>query len=113
LYRKLLLPAVLGAASALAALAFAIGGGSSGRAYADTSIDDEEQAFWDLLTEYRVENGRPPLLIDPSIQNAAEWMSTDLGVNHYFSHTAPAPGYSKAGTTLPATTPTCWARITA
>jgi hypothetical protein len=40
-----------------------------------------------LLNNYRVQNGALPLLIDPDIAEAADWMSTDMGVNDYFSHT--------------------------
>lgn len=81
---KLLVAGLVLAVTALCAVAIA---GPSDETYADTSMDAEEQAFIDLLNQYRVENERVPLLIDPSIQAAAEWMSTDMGVNAYFSHT--------------------------
>ncbi len=60
---------------------------STGSATAGTSIDSEEQAFIDTLNRYREDNSLPPLLIDPSLQAAADWMSTDLGKNNYFDHT--------------------------
>lgn len=72
----------------MAALAVvAVAGPSGHTTYADTAIDAEEQVFIDTLNQYRVDNGLVPLIIDPSIQNATEWMSTDMGVNDYFSHT--------------------------
>jgi uncharacterized protein YkwD len=61
-------------------------GGPAGDTYADTDIDSEEQVFWDLLNDYRVQNGVPPLLLDPDMTNAAEWMSADMGEKNYFSH---------------------------
>lgn len=54
---------------------------------ADTSLDAEEQSFMSLINNYRAEQQLPPLIIDPSLQDAAEWMSTDMGVEGYFSHT--------------------------
>jgi hypothetical protein len=68
-------------------MALAFLGPGSHRSYADTSIDSEEQAFIDLINQYRADNNLGPLLIDPSLQNASEWMSTDLGEKAYFSHT--------------------------
>jgi uncharacterized protein YkwD len=82
--QKLLIPALLIAVLGFAVLALA---GGSGRATADTSIDSEEQSFIDTLNQYRVNNSLPPLLIDPSLQAAADWMSTDLGEQNYFDHT--------------------------
>jgi len=85
LLRRLLLPAVLAAVVGLTTLALVGAGG--GRAYADTSLDSEELDFMARLNVYRTEHQLPPLLIDSSLQNAAEWMSTDLGEKNYFSHT--------------------------
>jgi uncharacterized protein YkwD len=82
--RKLLIPALLIAVSAFAVLAIASG---PGRASADTSIDSEEQAFIDTLNQYREDNTLPPLLIDPSLQASADWMSADMGQKSYFDHT--------------------------
>jgi hypothetical protein len=82
--QRLLIPALLIAVFGFAVLAIA---GGSGRASADTSIDGEEQAFIDTLNRYREDNSLPPLLIDPSLQAAADWMSTDLGEQDYFDHT--------------------------
>jgi uncharacterized protein YkwD len=54
---------------------------------ASTTLDAEEQLFVSLINQYRQQNGLNTLSIDTSLQNAAEWMSTDMGVNNYFSHT--------------------------
>lgn len=50
-------------------------------------LDPEEAAFMTLINDYRQQNGLQPLAINEQIQNAAEWMSTDMGQNAYFSHT--------------------------
>jgi uncharacterized protein YkwD len=57
------------------------------RSSAAVTVDSYEQEFADLINAYRAQNGKGPLLIDPSIQAAAEWMSNDMGVNNRFSHT--------------------------
>jgi uncharacterized protein YkwD len=83
---------VLGAVFAFAALVLLAPAGRT--TYADTAIDSEEQAFIDLLNAYRADpdgdpntnDSVPPLLIDPSLQNAAEWKSQDMGANAYFAH---------------------------
>ena len=53
----------------------------------DSAIDGEEQAFLGLINSYRTSNGLASLNISPSLCRAAAWMSRDLGVNAYFSHT--------------------------
>lgn len=83
--RQLLIPAVLTATIGFAALATL--GAAGNDTYAATSIDSEEQAFIDQLNQYRAQNSLGPVLLDTSMTNAAEWMSNDLGVNAYFSHT--------------------------
>lgn len=50
-------------------------------------LDPEEEAFVTLINDYRQENGLQPLLINAELQDAAEWMSADMGENAYFSHT--------------------------
>ena len=47
----------------------------------------KSRLFVSLINQYRQQNGLGTLAIDTSLQNAAEWMSTDMGVNNYFSHT--------------------------
>ncbi len=79
---------VLGGAVLAAVLtAVSLAGGLGRSATASVQLDPEEQAFVVLLNDYRAQNGLGPLSIDSSIQSAAEWMSTDMGENDYFSHT--------------------------
>ena len=85
MYKKLLLPAAFLAAVVLAAVV-AIGSPTN-ETSASVTVDPEEQAFLDIMNDYRTQNGVPPLLIDMNIQSAAEWMSTDMGQQNYFSHT--------------------------
>ena len=54
---------------------------------AATPLDTEEQAFLTLINNYRQQNGRGALTVDTKLQDASEWMSVDMGVNAYFSHT--------------------------
>ena len=86
LNRRLLTGALAAALASAAIIAATLLGGTTGSS-ADTSLDAEELAFVTLLNQYRVQNGRAPLLIEPGLQGAAEWMDNDMGVNHYFSHT--------------------------
>lgn len=77
------LAAVLGVAAFVAASFI----GGTAQSSADTTLDTEEQAFVTQLNLYRTQNGLVPLLIDPSLQQAAEWMNIDMGTYNYFSHT--------------------------
>jgi len=54
---------------------------------ASIPLDAEEQLFVSLLNQYRQQNGLDTLTIDANLHNSADWMSTDMGVNNYFSHT--------------------------
>ncbi|HUF53800.1 MAG TPA: CAP domain-containing protein [Dehalococcoidia bacterium] len=62
-------------------------GGATDTTSASTQLDPQEAEFMQILNAYRAQNGLGPILIDPSIQAAAEWMSADMGANNYFSHT--------------------------
>ena len=73
--QKLLIPGVLSAVIAFIALAVLAPSSETTKTYADTSIDSEEQTFINLLNQYRVDHNLVPLLIDPSLQNAAEWIN--------------------------------------
>lgn len=55
--------------------------------HAEVTLDAEEAAFVTLINDYRQENGLQPLTVVAELQAAAEWMSTDMGENAYFSHT--------------------------
>ena len=54
---------------------------------ANTTFDGEEQAFLDLINNYRVANQLQPLTVSANLNNAAEWMAADLGQRRIFSHT--------------------------
>jgi hypothetical protein len=79
-----MLAAFVGAA-AFIAVALATGPPDGTRAAA--VIDPQEQEFHNLLNNYRTQNQLPPVLFDYDIQEAAEWMSNDMGVYNYFDHT--------------------------
>lgn len=78
---------MLAAAATLAVMALVVAGGRTERSSAQPVLDTEEQAFLTLINNYRAQNGAGPLLVDPSLQAAAEWMSNDMGVHNYFGHT--------------------------
>jgi uncharacterized protein YkwD len=83
--RRVLLP--------LSTLAVMVGAGwmviapSATTTDAAVTLDPVEQQFMTLINDYRVQNGLVPLQPTDTLQNAAEWMSMDMGVNNYFSHT--------------------------
>ena len=82
--RRFLLP--LSALAVLVTAALVVASPST-ESEAAVTLDPVEQEFLELINEYRVDNGRVPLEPTDTLQNASEWMSTDMGVNHYFSHT--------------------------
>src|SRR3970040_2369474 len=53
----------------------------------EAAMDSEEQAFLTLINNYRAQNGLGALSLNTQLNNAAEWMSNDMGANNYFSHT--------------------------
>jgi uncharacterized protein YkwD len=76
------------AGTIVTALALFAGGLSSHPgAQGSTTLDAEEQSFLTALNQYRAASGLAALTIDPMLQDAAEWMSTDMATNNYFSHT--------------------------
>ncbi len=54
---------------------------------ADASVDGEEQAFLQLLNDYRARHGAGPLSIDGALTRAATWMANDLAGSSGFGHT--------------------------
>jgi uncharacterized protein YkwD len=72
---------------ALAICTFVALARSASPASADPQLDSEEQAFVTLINNYRAQNGLGPLSIDLEMQASSDWMSNDMGVNAYFSHT--------------------------
>jgi uncharacterized protein YkwD len=53
----------------------------------DLSIDSEEQAFLNLINDYRAAAGAPPLTITQPLNRAATWLSIDMSDKNYFDHT--------------------------
>jgi len=51
---------------------------------ADSTIDGEEQAFVNLLNNYRIANGLQPLTISANLNRAASWMAADMANGNYF-----------------------------
>lgn len=51
--------------------------------------EDEELAFLALINNHRQVNGLAPLTISPSLYNASEGHSYDMGVRNYFAHNTP------------------------
>jgi len=54
---------------------------------ADPVLDAEEKAFCTTINQYRAQNGRAALRVSVSLTNASKWMSNDMAVKKYFSHT--------------------------
>lgn len=52
-----------------------------------SALDSEEQAFLNLINQYRVSNGLGPLTINNTLSNVARWMAEDMAAENYFSHT--------------------------
>jgi uncharacterized protein YkwD len=53
---------------------------------ADGTLDSEEQAFLQLITDYRQQNGLAPLSPSDTLDDAAAWKSQNMAANSYFSH---------------------------
>lgn len=82
--RNSLAPVVLALIVIAAVIGVAARPSASG---ASTPLDAEEQLFLTLINDYREQNGLSKLMVDTKLQDAAAWMSVDMGVNAYFSHT--------------------------
>lgn len=56
-------------------------------AHADADrFDQEENALWKLVNEYRQENGVQPVGLNDQLMDAAAWMSNDMATNDRYSH---------------------------
>ena len=53
---------------------------------ANGTIDSQEQAFLDLINDYRAGNGLNRLVFSDTLNQAAAWKSTHMATNDYFSH---------------------------
>jgi hypothetical protein len=52
----------------------------------DPSIDTEEQAFLQIINNYRQQNGRQPLKLSTTLNKAAAWKSNDMATYNYVAH---------------------------
>ncbi|HSP54264.1 MAG TPA: CAP domain-containing protein [Dehalococcoidia bacterium] len=82
------LAAVLGPALLIGAVMGALAGirPATSAPAAAVTLDSEEQQFLNLINDYRGGQGLPTLSIDPQLEAASRWMSTDMATNDYFSH---------------------------
>jgi uncharacterized protein YkwD len=56
-------------------------------AAADPALDAEEARFVELINNYRTQNGLGELIVNFDQNEAADWLSADMGQKGYFSHT--------------------------
>ena len=54
---------------------------------AEAAQDGEERAFLTIINDYRAQNGLGGLSLNTELTAASDWMSNDMAVNNYFSHT--------------------------
>jgi uncharacterized protein YkwD len=73
-------------ALALALLSLAMAAPATASA-ADPALDAEEKAFCTKINQYRAQNGRAALRVSVSLTSASKWLSNDMAVKKYFSHT--------------------------
>jgi uncharacterized protein YkwD len=52
----------------------------------DLTFDEAEQAFLDIINQYRASYGLEPLSVSVNLNRSATWMATDLASKNYFSH---------------------------
>ncbi len=53
---------------------------------ADGTLDSEEQAFLQLINDYRQQNSLAPLSPSDTLDRAAQWKSQNMAANSYFAH---------------------------
>jgi uncharacterized protein (TIGR03437 family) len=51
------------------------------------TIESEEQLMVKMINDYRAQRGLSQLKISIALTRAADWMSTDMSIRNYFSHT--------------------------
>jgi uncharacterized protein YkwD len=52
----------------------------------NATFDEAEQAFVDIINQYRTSNGLQPLTVSVNLNRSASWMAQDLATKNYFSH---------------------------
>ena len=50
------------------------------------TLDTEQWALLALMNNFRSQNGVAPLQVSVTLQNAAQWMATDMANYNYFSN---------------------------
>jgi uncharacterized protein YkwD len=63
------------------------GTGSGSGLTGSATLDSEERAFLGLINDYRAQNGIAPLQVSVTLTQASDWMSNDMALKNYFSHT--------------------------
>ena len=58
----------------------------------DTALSQDEQIFFNLINNKRMENNLPEFEIDQTLLNIARLKCQDIAKNNYFSHTSPTYG---------------------
>ena len=56
------------------------------------SLSQDEQVFFNLVNNERIQNNLPEFKIDESLLNVARLKAKDIVENNYFSHTSPTYG---------------------
>jgi uncharacterized protein YkwD len=51
------------------------------------TLDAQQSAFLTLINTFRAQNGAGALQVSVALQNSAQWMSGDMAIKNYFSHT--------------------------
>jgi uncharacterized protein YkwD len=52
----------------------------------NATFDEAEQAFVDIINQYRTSNGLQPLTVSVNLNRSASWMAQDLATKNYFAH---------------------------
>jgi uncharacterized protein YkwD len=88
------IPRIAFTASVLVALVFAVTtvqGVPDAEALTNCSVSDsfdsQEQAFLQLINQYRSQNGRTTLTASVNLNRGSAWMARDMATKNYFSHT--------------------------
>jgi uncharacterized protein (TIGR03437 family) len=50
------------------------------------TVDSVESAMFDLINQYRAQNGLQPLKLSAALTRSSEWMSADMAAKNYFAH---------------------------
>lgn len=62
-------------------------GAGMAQAQSSSALDAEQQLFLTLINNFRAQNGLGSLQVSVTLQNASQWMSSDMAARKYFNHT--------------------------